>query len=133
MVGFVLTGHGEFAPGLASALDLFAGPQENFDVVPFDVRRAGEYPHLISAAIATMREHTDGVLVMCDLIGGTPYYQSMTASAMMPDVRVVAGANLPMVIETGFTRNADTSATTDSLATVALDAGKSGVESRLIS
>lgn len=104
MVGFVLTGHGEFAPGLASALDLFAGPQENFDVVPFDVRRAGEYPHLISGAIATMREHTDGVLVMCDLIGGTPYYQSMTASA-----------------------------TPDSLVTVALDAGKSGVESRLIS
>ena len=51
----------------------------------------------------------------------------------MPDVRVVAGANLPMVIETVFTRNADTAATPDLLVAVALDAGRSGVESRLIS
>ena len=114
-------------------MDLSSLVTESSRLVPFDVRRACEYPHLISAAIATMREHTDGVLVMCDLIGGTPYYQSMTASAMMPDVRVVAGANLPMVIETVFTRNANASATPDSLVTVALDAGKSGVESRLVS
>ena len=37
MIGFILTGHGEFAPGLASALELVAGRQEGFKVVPFDV------------------------------------------------------------------------------------------------
>ena len=36
MVGIVLTGHGRFAAGLKSALDLIAGPQEAFKVVNFE-------------------------------------------------------------------------------------------------
>ena len=43
MIGFILTGHGEFAPGLASALELVAGRQEGFKVVPFDVDKAADY------------------------------------------------------------------------------------------
>ena len=48
MIGFILTGHGEFAPGLASALELVAGRQEAFKVVPFDVDKASDYPELLS-------------------------------------------------------------------------------------
>ena len=36
MVGFILTGHGHFADGIKSALDMVAGDQENFKIVPFE-------------------------------------------------------------------------------------------------
>lgn len=39
MIGFVLTGHGQFAPGLKSAVDMVAGEQPNFEVVPLRARR----------------------------------------------------------------------------------------------
>lgn len=130
MIGFILTGHGEFAPGLASALELVAGRQEGFKVVPFDVDKAADYPELIHSEIAAMREQTDGVVVFCDLLGGTPFNQAMMASQSTPDVEIVVGANLPMLIETLFARSSDANATIGSLVECAVNAGKNGVDTR---
>lgn len=130
MIGFLLTGHGEFAPGLASALELVAGKQEAFKVVPFDVEKAAEYPELLHTEIEQLREETDAVLVFVDLLGGTPFNQAMINTQSISDVNVVTGANLPMLIETLFTRNSDASATLDTLTECALAAGQNGVVTR---
>lgn len=130
MIGFLLTGHGEFAPGLASALELVAGKQEAFKVVPFDVEKAAEYPEFLHTEIEQLREETDAVLVFVDLLGGTPFNQAMINTQSISDVNVVTGTNLPMLIETLFTRNSDASATLDSLTECALAAGQNGVVTR---
>ncbi len=130
MIGFLLTGHGEFAPGLASALELVAGKQEAFKVVPFDVEKAAEYPELLHTEIEQLREQTDAVLVFVDLLGGTPFNQAMINTQSISDVNVVTGTNLPMLIETLFTRNSDASATLDSLTECAIAAGQNGVVTR---
>lgn len=130
MIGFLLTGHGEFAPGLASALELVAGKQEAFKVVPFDVEKAAEYPELLHTEIEQLREQTDAVLVFVDLLGGTPFNQAMINTQSTSDVNVVTGTNLPMLIETLFTRNSDASATLDSLTECAIAAGQNGVVTR---
>lgn len=130
MIGFLLTGHGEFAPGLASALELVAGKQEAFKVVPFDVEKAAEYPELLNTEIEQLREQTDAVLVFVDLLGGTPFNQAMINTQSINDVNVVTGTNLPMLIETLFTRNSDASATLDSLTECAIAAGQNGVVTR---
>lgn len=130
MIGFLLTGHGEFAPGLASALELVAGKQEAFKVVPFDVEKAAEYPELLHTEIEQLREQTDAVLVFVDLLGGTPFNQAMINTQSISDVSVVTGTNLPMLIETLFTRNSDASATLDSLTECAIAAGQNGVVTR---
>lgn len=132
MIGFILTGHGEFAPGLASALELVAGQQEAFRVVPFEVEKAAEYPELIHEEIRALREETDGVLVFVDLLGGTPFNQAMMATQAVSDVSVVTGTNLPMLIETLFTRNSDPTATLDSLTAGAIEAGQAGVATRVL-
>ena len=130
MIGFLLTGHGEFAPGLASALELVAGKQEAFKVVPFDVEKAAEYPELLHTEIEQLREETDAVLVFVDLLGGTPFNQAMINTQSISDVNVVTGTNLPMLIETLFTRNSGASATLDSLTECAIAAGQNGVVTR---
>lgn len=130
MIGFLLTGHGEFAPGLASSLELVAGKQEAFKVVPFDVEKAAEYPELLHTEIEQLREQTDAVLVFVDLLGGTPFNQAMINTQSINDVNVVTGTNLPMLIETLFTRNSDASATLDSLTECAIAAGQNGVVTR---
>ena len=35
MIGLVLTGHGQFSVGVGQALEMIAGKQEAFKVVPF--------------------------------------------------------------------------------------------------
>lgn len=124
MIGFILTGHGIFANGLASAIDMVAGDQENFAVVPFAGDQAATFGDDLKAAMSDMASKSDGVMVFCDLLGGTPFNQAMMAAQEIENVQIITGANLPMVIELLFLR---ANATLDELAAQAIEVGKNGI------
>ena len=125
MIGFILTGHGHFSNGLKSALDMIAGPQEAFEIVPFEETEAGAYGDKLREAVRDMRAKTDGVLVFCDLMGGTPFNQSMMITAEQDNVSVVAGTNLPMLIDIVMARTPESSV--EDLVAEAVELGKEGV------
>lgn len=127
MVGFILTGHGQFAPGLASSIAMVAGDQPNFVVVPFEEADAGTYGDTLRAAITELRGNTDGVVCFVDLLGGTPFNQSMMISAGMDNVEVVAGTNLPMLLETLIMRGMNEGMTVDEIISTALSVGPAGI------
>ena len=72
-----------------------------------------------------MRSECDGVLVFVDLLGGTPFNQSMLVSADVDNMAVVAGTNLPMLIELIMTRS--DSSELGELVEKAVQVGKDGV------
>ena len=125
MIGFILTGHGQFSNGLKSALDMIAGPQQAFEIVPFEEASAGEYGDKLREAVKAMRAETDGVLVFCDLMGGTPFNQSMMITAEQDNISVVAGTNLPMLIDIVMSRTEDS--TIEDLVSEAVEVDKEGV------
>lgn len=125
MIGYILTGHGHFSTGLKSAVDMIAGPQDAFEIVPFEEEHAGEYGDTLRAAVEGMRAQSDGVLVFCDLMGGTPFNQSMMITGSVDNVSVVAGTNLPMLIDLVMART--DSSTLDELVEEAVAVGKEGV------
>ncbi len=125
MIGFILTGHGQYAAGLASAIEMVAGDQPALAIVPFEDARAASYGDDLRTAIADMRAACDGVLVFVDLLGGTPFNQAMTISDGLDDVEVVTGANLSMMIELLLTRGAAPSI--GEMATRAVEAGRAGI------
>ena len=129
MVGFILTGHGQFAPGLASAIAMVAGDQPAFAVVPFKGDEAATYGDDLRAAITVMRAECDGVLVFTDLLGGTPFNQSMMIAQDIDDVEAITGTNLPMVIELLFLR---ANAGLAELAEQAVSVGQAGVTAQTI-
>ena len=121
MVDFIITGHATFAPGMAGALEMIAGPQEQFTVVPFLEEGAASYGDAVADAIAAAAENPEGVVVFCDLMGGTPFNQSMIAAATLSNVDVIAGCNLPMLLESCSERVFD--ASRSEVVDVALAAG----------
>ena len=125
MIGFILTGHGHFSTGLKSAVDMVAGPQENFEIVPFEEAEAGAYAGKLREAVTAMHAACDGVLVFVDLVGGTPFNQSMLLTSELDNVSVVAGTNLPMLIDIVMTRT--DSSTIAELVDEAVTVGKEGV------
>lgn len=129
MVGFILTGHGQFSSGLASAIAMVAGDQPAFKIVPFEGDAAATYGEDLRAAIAAMREECEGVLVFVDLLGGTPFNQAMMISQDIDNVEVVTGTNLPMVIELLFLRG---NATLAELADQAVTVGQAGITAQTI-
>ncbi|MDY2788513.1 MAG: PTS sugar transporter subunit IIA [Atopobium sp.] len=122
MIGFIITGHGDFATGLYSAFTMIAGPQDGVVAVTFQEDEAASFGNKLADAIKDLRTATDGVAVFCDLIGGTPFNQAMMAAQSMDNVEVVAGVNLPMLLECGMERALSTSAHEICVNAVAADA-----------
>lgn len=125
MVSIILTGHAYFAPGLASAIEMIAGPQDGFEAVAFCEGAEALFPQKMSDAIAGAAAKGAGVLVMCDLFGGTPFNQAMVASRPYEDVEVIAGVNLPMLLEAIVSRTP--SSTTSQVIESVMNAATAGI------
>ena len=105
MLGLVLTGHGGFAQGMENALAMIAGPQEQFLTVPFlEENPLADFEKELQGAIDQLKETCDGVVICVDLVGGTPFNVAMTAANEDPQVEVIGGSNLLMLVEGSLTR-----------------------------
>ena len=130
MIGCILTGPGTFANGLTDALSMIAGDQDYFIPVPFIEAGAASYPETLASTISDLLDQTDGVLIFCDLLGGTPFNQAMMLSQNYNNVEVVTGTNLPMLLETLSLRLASTTLT--DLLQTALESGIAGVSHKTL-
>ena len=125
MIGLLLTGHDQFAGGLLSAINMVAGSQPHIKALSFEDRHAATYPAKLNAAIGSLRAESNGVIVLTDFMGGTPWNQAMIATQDYSDVAVIAGANVPMLLDTLDYLESDY--TLDDMVEELIAAGKDGV------
>jgi len=127
MVGIILASHGEFAKGILQSGTMIFGEQENVQSVtlmpsenPDDVKAK------MKSAIASF-DNQDEVLFLVDLWGGTPFNQASSLFEEHKDKwAIVAGMNLPMVIEAYASRSSMESA--QEIAAHILITAKEGVQ-----
>lgn len=126
MVGIILATHGEFAEGILQSGTMIFGEQENVKAItlmpsegPEDIKAKME------AAIASF-DSQDEVLFLVDLWGGTPFNQANGLYEEHKDKwAIVAGLNLPMLIESFASRFSMNSA--QEIAKAILTPGQEGV------
>lgn len=129
MVGIILASHGEFAEGILQSGAMIFGEQENVKAITL---MPSEGPEDVKAkmqeAIATFDDQEE-VLFLVDLWGGTPFNQANTLFEDHKDKwAIVAGMNLPMVIEAYASRFSMNSA--QEIAAHVLETAKEGVRVR---
>ena len=127
MIGIIITGHGHFATGLTSALNLIVGEMEAYSAVDFtSLAGTAELEQDLAAALDAMdAAGCEGTLVLADLVGGSPFKTAVTQGAARPNVRVVAGTNLGCLVEACTQR--DEIHDVDGLAALAVEAAKAQV------
>lgn len=104
MIGIILTGHGEFGSGLNSAIELIAGKQEAFEVVNFPENDGlEELTANLETAMDNLKD-SEGIIVLSDLAGGSPFKTAVEVSLNRENVHVIAGTNLAMLAELALTR-----------------------------
>lgn len=104
MIGLIVTGHGHFASGLTSSLDLIAGPQEHYNFVDFEQDMSVEdLEKDLLKAFEDLKE-CEGILVLSDLAGGSPFKTAVEIGHPKGNTVVIAGANLPMLTEISLAR-----------------------------
>lgn len=104
MIGLVLVTHGQLAEALRAAMEHVVGAQRNVAAVCIDADddiegRRAEIRRCIAAVDAG-----DGVVLLTDMFGGTP--SNLAISQMdRPDIEVLGGVNLPMLIKLAKVRS----------------------------
>ena len=99
MTGIIVTGHGNIATGIGSAVKLVFGQPEKFYTVDFteDIT-----PELLEEKILDKVNKTgdeNGVLIFSDIAGGTPFKTASIISLKRENIKVISGMNLPMILE----------------------------------
>ena len=99
MIGVIVCTHSTLAQGLKNAVEMIAGPQENFDAVCF---MNGDDPEDLKEKIGELvKKYNDNNIPCClvvDLFAATPFNTALALS-MENDLEVLTGANLPLLLE----------------------------------
>lgn len=111
MIGVILSGHGRFAEGMLSSLEMIAGKSEAVEAINFlESDSTEDLEAKMRKIIQDYNAKYDGVLVCCDLLGGSPFKSAATLSVQEANVSVVAGINLASCLELLFMRMSSTDA-----------------------
>lgn len=103
MIKIIIVAHGNFPDGILSSLELIAGHQEYVAGINFIAGMSSN-----DVRVALQREVIDfkEILVLTDLLGGTPFNVSSALSVEYTDkkIKVLSGLNLSMLIEAVLSR-----------------------------
>jgi PTS system N-acetylgalactosamine-specific IIA component len=94
----IVSGHGNFASGLQSSIELLAGKNEGVYFVDFVVEDSDIT--LRDKFIRILEENTLAeVLFVCDILGGTPFKTAAELGNDKENIEVVAGCNVGAIVE----------------------------------
>lgn len=119
----ILTAHGELSTQFHKTLEMIVGEVNHFTPVNF---YPDDGPEQLRARIEESLDMTsdEEYIIFTDLFGGTPFNVSSGMSAENPNISVVAGMNLPMLLELAFALDGDR----EDLVDAAMESAKNGVK-----
>lgn len=124
-IAIVIGTHGCAAEQLVKTAEMLLGPQDNvgwIDFVPGE--NADTLIEKYHSRLASL-ETADGVLFLVDTWGGSPFNAASRIIVDKPQYEVVAGVNIPMLVETFMAR--DDGPAFEELVAIALETGREGV------
>jgi PTS system mannose-specific IIA component len=107
MIGLVLVTHGRLAAEFVAAMEHVVGPQAQCLSVCIEANDDMEERRADIARAAAEVDKGDGVILLTDMFGGTPSNLAISLLGR-PNLEVIAGVNLPMLIKLASVRKART-------------------------
>lgn len=99
MIGMVLATHGELGQALIGAMEMIVGVQPLVAALSLQIAdRLEDATSRLQEALEGADEG-DGVLVLTDMLGGTPSNLCLSLIGGPRPVEVVSGVNLPMLLK----------------------------------
>lgn len=126
MIGLIISGHGNFASGLHTSLNLIAGEPCNIEYVDFEATDSTEDLRKKYYTAVENLSKCASILALSDLAGGSPFKTLVEVKTEIEKpMEVIGGTNLPMLLEISMTK--DIADDLNSLSESAIEIGKSGV------
>ncbi|TNH05478.1 PTS mannose transporter subunit IIAB [Testudinibacter sp. TR-2022] len=126
-IAIIIATHGVAAEQLLKTTEMLIGDQENVAYIDFV---PGENAETIiqkyQAKLSTELAHCSEVLFLVDTWGGSPFNAASRVAEGKANMEVVAGVNVPMLVETFMGR--DDNPSLQELTAIALETGRGGVK-----
>ena len=97
MIGVVVCAHGPLAAAMVDSVQMIVG---EFPALAAVGIHAGDAMEAVLERLREAIAHVDqgsGVLVLCDMFGGTP--SNLSLSFLSDDIEVITGVSLPMLLK----------------------------------
>jgi len=97
----VMVSHGEFAPGLHSAVNMMTGDRP--DVLDTSLKAdmsADQFAENFRELVKDIKED-DQIILLADILSGSPFTNALSVldeKGMLPNTLVIAGMNMPLAI-----------------------------------
>lgn len=99
MYGLIISGHGKFASGLKSNIELISGEKENIIAIDFDgTKSLEELENDMLNAVQSLQNYKK-IIFLVDLKGGSPFNVSYKVQKSNDNIYLFAGVNVPTVLE----------------------------------
>lgn len=99
-VGVILASHGEFARAAAGTVEMVAGPLDRTRTLGLAPSMAlADFERLFNDAYDELSAECDLVVVLVDILGGTPFNVVARAQAAGRPMVAFAGFSIPVLIE----------------------------------
>ena len=122
MVGVIICTHGNSAPELLKSAEMICGKQENCQTVSF---KEGESLEQLKSEISEKISQLKGtVFCLTDLKGGTPFNTLVSLLKSNPEMEIITGVNIPMLLELFINRS---QLEKEELLSGITEAGKNGI------
>ena len=122
MVGVIICTHGNSAPELLKSAEMICGKQENCQTVSF---KEGESLEQLKSEISEKISQLKGtVFCLTDLKGGTPFNTLVSLLKNNPEMEIITGVNIPMLLELFINRS---QLEKEELLSGITEAGKTGI------
>jgi mannose PTS system EIIA component len=102
MIGLILVTHGDLAREFLAATVHVVGPLERAVAICIGADEDMEVRRTDIAVAIEACDTGQGVIILTDMFGGTP--SNLAISLLRPNVEVIAGVNLPMLIKLATVR-----------------------------
>ena len=97
MVPVIVCTHGNSALELVESAEMICGKQDNCKTVQFSM---GENLGDLKSELSEKIKFFDGkVICMTDLVGGTPFNTLVMLKKKYPNLDIVSGVNIPMLLQ----------------------------------
>lgn len=101
-MNLLLLSHGTFCEGLMQSYEMIAGHNQNIHALALDDDGIATFTNRLQNKVTQLLEQGD-LLVLADLKGGTPFNEAyLLYLSNKEHMRLIAGMNLAMLIETGL-------------------------------
>ena len=116
MKKFLIAAHGNLALGIKSTLDLFLGDALDFTYLATYTDDAPDLDETLDDFFASVDAATDQAVIFTDLYGGSVNQKIALKASGKANIFVIAGMNLPLIMETASLALAGDAYDTDKIA-----------------